>query len=146
MNKLDKLIWQYTAVAAATGAVPVPAVTAALVAENTAMIAAIAKATNQPVTPGGIIASLGTVGSMNMLGRAVFVEAARLLGWAAGPLGIAGVSAIGASTAALQTWLIGQLAVAVAENGGLALPGDSVQDILLGATQKFKQVASAEKK
>lgn len=129
--------WQFTVAAAATGAVPVPAASAAIVAENAAMVNAIASAMGVPVSAATVVASLGPAGMANVFGRTVFVEAARAIGWAAGPLGLAGVSALGASTAALQTWIVAELTIAVCEHGGGKLPPAQAKPVIAAAREGF---------
>lgn len=113
--KAERLVREFTATAGLMGAIPVPGVAAALVAHNAAMVAAVAHALGAEVGWADVVAAFGLVDGANVLGRTVFVEAARLLGWFGGPLGVWGISALGATTAALQTWTIGQLTVALCE-------------------------------
>jgi len=135
------LLWGFTAAAAATGAIPVPATSAAIVAENAALIGAVASAMGQPVDVSTVVASLGVAGAINMIARAVFVEAARALGWFAGPGGVAAVCALGATTAALQTWCVGHLTIAVARRGGFALAADEARKVLADARATLPSVA-----
>jgi hypothetical protein len=110
-----------TVAAMATGAIPVPAASAAIVAESAAMVAVVAAAYGIPVSLATVAASMGTLGTLNMISRAVFVQGARAMAWFAGPAGVAGVSALGAATAAMQTSAVGRVAIAVAQNRGRAL-------------------------
>lgn len=136
-EQAERTVWQFTAAAMATGAIPVPAVSAAIIAENTAMVAVIGSDMGQRVTMAAVVSSFGIVGALNSIGRAVFVEAARAMGWFAGPAGVGGVMALGAATAGLQTWAIGHLAIAVAENGGLALPAAQGRAVVAEAKETF---------
>lgn len=129
--------WAFTAAAGATGAIPVPAASLAICGETAVMVNAIASAMGIPVSPKTVALSLGKVWIANAFGRAVFVEGARALGWLTGPLGVAGVSAIGAFTAALQTWVIGELTIAICEVGGRVLTPDEAEDVVNGAEDAF---------
>ena len=61
------------------------------------------------------------------------------MGWFAGPLGVAGVSMLGAFTAGMQTWALGQLAIAICENGGQPLPPKQVSQVMNFARTEFRQ-------
>lgn len=135
----ERVVHRYTAIAAATGAVPVPAASGAIVAESAVMIAEIASVLEQPVTLQMVLRSIGTLGTINLIGRQVFVEGARLLGWGAGPGGIMAVSALGASTAGIQTWVLGHLAIAVAENGGRPLPPAEARVTVEAARASYRE-------
>ncbi len=117
----ERVVRGFTAGAAAIGAIPVPGASVALVAENAAMVAAISATLGVEVTLTQVAASIGIFGAANQIGRRVFLEGARAMGWFAGPLGVAGISALGATTAALQTWTLGHLAIAIGRNGGRPL-------------------------
>lgn len=127
----------FTLAAAATGAVPVPGASLAIVAENAALVAAIGNIYGRSVNAESVVASLATLGGINTIGRTVFVEGARLMGWFAGPLGVAGVSALGATTAALQTWTLGQLAVAYFEGGDQPLTERRAKQLVEDAREAF---------
>lgn len=129
--------WVFTAAAAATGAIPVPAASAAICGETAVMINAIASAMGIPVSLKTVTLSMGKAMIANQIGRAVFVEAARALGWFAGPLGVAGVSALGATTAALQTWLIAELTIAICKSGGRVLTPDEARQVIEEGEESF---------
>ncbi len=129
---------RFTLLAMATGAVPVPSGSAAIVAENTVMLGLIGSAFGQSISPGKVVASLGTLGTVNLIGRTLFVEGARLLGWASGPLGLPAVCVLGAATAGLQTWMVGQLAIAICEGGGEALDANTSENVVRGAHLSFE--------
>lgn len=111
----------FVAAAGFTGAVPAPAASAAIVVENAVMVGALARILGQPITVADVIAAFGVVGAANQVGRAVFIEGARWLGWGGGPAVVVAVSGLGALTAAAQTWLIGEVVILLATNGG-AIP------------------------
>ena len=135
----EGVVYRYTAIAAVTGAVPIPATTAAIIAENAAMVNEIAGCFGVPISVQTVVGSMGLVGTANAIGRAIFVEGARAMGWFAGPLGVAGVSALGAATAGIQTFVLGFLAVAIAENGGLALPSRQARAVIEAARREYGQ-------
>jgi uncharacterized protein (DUF697 family) len=124
--------------AIATGAVPVPAASAAIVAENALMISKIAGIYGCEITVGTIVASLGVLQTANMVGRQVFIEAARTLSWGAAFSGAPIlVSAIGAGTAGLQTYLIGLIAIEIAKGGGEKLSRSVVNGIIRKGKDDF---------
>lgn len=129
--------WAFTAAVGATGAIPVPAASLAICGETAVMVNTIASAMGIPVSPKTVAMSLGKVWIANAFGRAVFVEGARALGWLTGPLGVAGVSALGAFTAALQTWVIGELTIAICKVGGRVLTPEEAEDVVSGAEDSF---------
>jgi hypothetical protein len=128
---------RFTVLALATGAVPVPGASAAIVAENAALVNVVASEFGVDVSIGTVVAALGPAAAANAIGRTVFVEGARLLGWAGGPFGIAAVSALGAATAGLQTWVIGHLAVAMCQNGGIPLAVGEARRVIAEARAGF---------
>jgi uncharacterized protein (DUF697 family) len=137
----EGVVYRYTAITALTGAVPIPATTAAIIAENAAMVNEIAGCFGVPISVQTVVGSMGLVGTANAVGRAVFVEGARAMGWFAGPFGVAGVSALGAATAGVQTFVLGFLAVAIAENGGQALPRPQARTVIEAARREYGQTA-----
>ena len=139
-DRAESLVRKFTGVALTTGAVPVPAASAAVVAENAAMVNAVAAAMGVPVSVGTVVKSMGPVGCANVLGKAVFMEGARLLSWGAGPGGMAAVSALGATTAGLQTWVLGQLTIAICEHGGKRLPSELSAGVVDTAKRSFDKI------
>lgn len=136
----ERRLLELTGGAMLIGAVPVPAASTAIVAENAGMIAVIASEMGVPVTVETVLGSLGTVGTINIVGRTVFVEGARLLGWFAGPLGVPGVCVLGATTAGLQTWVIGRIAIAICEAGGRELSTTEARAVISAAKASFSSV------
>lgn len=130
-------VLRFTSIALATGAAPVSCASAAIIAENAAMVACIASALGVRVSPSAVAASLGTMGAINMVGRTLFVEGARWMGWATGPLGLPAIMAWGAATAALQTWCVGHLAIAVCSNCGVPLTPEESRSVLKEAREEF---------
>ncbi len=127
----EAIVLKSTALAAVSGAVPVPAISLVIIAENAAMIVAVADAMGAPVTAFTVARSLGLAQTINCLGRAIFVEGARCLGW--GPV----VIPLGAITAGLQTWLVGQVAIAIAANDGRALEREEAEAVVARARASY---------
>jgi uncharacterized protein (DUF697 family) len=134
----QQYVHRFTLAAMATGAIPVPGASLAIVAENAALVNAIAAAYGLDVSVATVVSSMGSAAAANAIGRAVFMEGARALGWFAGPLGVAGVSVLGSTTAGLQTWCLGQVAIAVCERGGGQLPKGDGRQLLDDAKQSFE--------
>ena len=121
-SKTESIVAWYTLAAAGTGAIPVPAASAALVAQNGAMISHVASAMGIPISVGTVIESIGMMGAANMVGRQLFIEGAKLLSWGTGSIwALVGISALGVGTAGLQTYIIGRLAIEISKNGGQCL-------------------------
>lgn len=70
-KKAQSILAQYTFAAAATGAMPVPAASAAIIGENAIMIAHIANAMGQKVGIAQIAASIGAMGMVNQVGKSL---------------------------------------------------------------------------
>jgi hypothetical protein len=141
-EKLDQqskaILTKYVMAATATGAIPVPAVSAALVAENALMINHIASNYGCEISLATVVSAIGLLGTANMIGRQVFIEVARALSWGAAFTGAPVlVSAIGAGTAGLQTYLIGLLAIEMAKGGGQKLSRSDVTDIFRKGKEGF---------
>lgn len=135
---------KYVLAAVATGAVPVPAVSAAIVAENALMVNHIASVYGCEISIGTVVASIGFLGTANLVGREVFIEAARLLSWGAAFTGAPVlVSAIGGGTAGLQTYLIGLVAIEIAKRGGARLSRGAVTDIFRKGQDNFDDFRKA---
>lgn len=120
----------FTAAAAANGALPVPGASAGIVANNGIMIAYLASLYGQRVTVSMVANTIGLAGGANIVGRTIFVEAARGISWGTGmPWGAFLVSAIGATTAAIQTMLVGMVTIAMCRNGGRPLNALEMKEI-----------------
>lgn len=137
-HKAQQIIRKHTAIATATGAIPVPGASVAIVAENTAMVAELASLYGVELTVSAVVALASEVGGVNLIGRTLFVEAARAMGWFAGPLGALGISALGATTAGLQAYTLGQLARALARSEGRSMSRDEVLGIVASAKQAYR--------
>jgi uncharacterized protein (DUF697 family) len=129
---------KYVLAAAATGAIPVPATSAALVAENCVLLGHMSSIYGCTINLGSIAQSMGAMASVNMIGRGVFVEAARWLAWGAAFTGAPVlVSLIGGSTAGLQTYLIGLVAIEIGKRGGNPLSVAEVKRIIRSGKDDF---------
>ena len=117
-----EVVAYYTLAAAATGAVPVPAASAAIIAQNGIMIAHAASAIGVEITVANIIESMGFAATLNIVGRNLFIEGAKLLSWGTASVWAAvGLSALGATTAGVQTYIIGRIAIEIGKNDGKPL-------------------------
>ena len=125
IQRATEIVAKYTLAASATGAVPVPASSAAIVVENGIMLAHLADALGiSSITVGTVTSSMGFAGFLNLTGRAVFIEGAKLLSWGTGSFWAAiMLSTLGASTAGVQTYIIGRIAIEIGKNHGKALKG-----------------------
>lgn len=119
IDRARNIVGWYTLAASATGAVTIPASSLAIVANNGFMMAHVSAALGGPVQWQTVVASLGVAGTLNVAGRAVFIEAAKALAWGTGSFWAAvALSSVGAGTAGLQTYVVGLLAIEIARHGG----------------------------
>jgi hypothetical protein len=122
IEKANGIVAYYTLAAAATGAVPVPAASGAIIAENGFMLTHIASALSVKVSIATVVESLGIAGTLNIVGRNLFIEGAKLLSWGTGSIwALAALAAFGATTAGVQTYIIGRMAIEIGKNGGKPL-------------------------
>lgn len=138
LEKAEALVTKFTLAAMATGAVPVPAASVAIVGEDAALVALVGDAFGVPVNPAAVVSSLGALGAINLIGKSLFLEGARLFGWGSGGWSLPAVSTLGAATAGLQTWIVGKLAIAIAQNGGAPLPKALAADVVGAAKVDFE--------
>lgn len=131
INEAKEKLAYYTLAASFTGAVPVPAASAAIIAQNGIMLAHIASALGAQITTATVIESLGVTGTLNVAGRTLFIEGAKLLSWGVGgPFAAALLSGLGASTAGVQTYMIGTIAIEIGKNGGKSLSSSMTSKII----------------
>ncbi len=136
--RAQSCVVKYTLAAAGTGAIPLPGASLAIIAENAIMVGHVSAAMGQPVTLESVAISFGAVAALNVGLRTVFVEGMRAINAAAfGGLGAPLVCALGASTAALQTWMLGHLAIAIAKNGGTPLGKGPAGKVIDAAKRTF---------
>ncbi len=138
INNAKEVVAYYTLAATGTGAIPVPAASAAIIAENGLMIAHIASKLGQAIDIQTVITSLGISGSLNIVGRNLFVEGAKLLSWGAGSIwAIAALSALGATTAGVQTYILGMLSIEIGKNNGKALTQEKASLVIEKAKNNY---------
>ena len=116
LQRARNIVGWYTLVASVSGTVPIPASSFAIVANNVFMIAHIVAVIGQEVTWSNVIGSFRILNTLNFAGRLVFIEAAKALSWGTGSLwALAGLCAVGATTAGLQTYTIGLIGTEIAK-------------------------------
>ena len=136
-SHIQRLIKYYTMLALATGALPFPAASTVIVAQNATMIAQIASRTGIPISLTTVTTAMGLMGTVNVLGKTLFMEVAKSLSWGAtGGLATLALSMSGATTAALQTYVIGHLAYEIARWNG-EVPRDVVKNTIATAKAAF---------
>ncbi len=138
MDRAEKKLAQCVLAASATGAIPVPATSVALIAENTVMISDIASIFEIQIDLHIVMESFSIVGVLNLIGREVFVEGAKLLAWGTGSVwAAAGLVALGATTAGVQTYMIGRLVIAICKNNGEPLNKKQASEIFKDAQTSY---------
>ena len=139
------IIIAYTAAAMVKGAIPVPASSALIVANNAALFHHIQSIFGVPFNFSAVASSIPTAALMNVAARTVFVEGARALSWGTGmPWGSVIVSGLGATTAGAQTATVGLIAMAIAENGGRPL-SQAEQGTTLQSLESILNAARTER-
>jgi len=144
-DEAREIVRNYTLLAMTAGAVPLPVgPTAAIVGLNAAMISHVAaKYGKGALTYQSVAGTLGVAGAVNIGGRALFVELLRFIAsfsfqWWSIPL----VCVMGAITAGGQTWILGNVAIAMAESER-NLTKDEVRRRVAAAKSSFGDVADA---
>lgn len=85
-----------------------------------------------------MISSLGITGSLNVVGRNLFIEGAKLISWGTGSVwALAALSALGAATAGVQTYIIGMLAIEICKNNGKTLSSDKAERVIEQAKESY---------
>lgn len=121
----------YTVAASLTGAIPVPASSTAIIAENGIMISHVSSVMGEDISISDVIASIGIAGSLNIVGRQIFIEAAKLLSWGTGNWWAAPLLVgVGASTAGIQTYIIGRISIEIAKKSGNQLSSSEAQNVV----------------
>ena len=143
-KKAQSILAQYTFAAAATGALPLPAASAAIIGENAIIIAHIANAMGQKVGIAEIAASIGAMGMVNQVDKSRFMEVGKLLSWGTGGWTMPLLIGAGATTAGLQTYFIGRLAIEICKNGGTPLDHESVEAIRQSARESYDAFIAAD--
>ena len=137
----------YTVAAGAKGAVPVPGMSAAIMANNAFMVGHINSIMRSDIDLQDVVKFVGPAAGVNYFGRTAFVEIARSFGWLSGPLApaaLAGVSALGASTAALQTYILSQIAIELSKIG-CRLSTDKINQIVSDAKESIDEFMEKHK-
>ncbi len=144
IQKATEVVARYTLMAAGTGTAPVPSASVAVVAENGIMIAHVADVLSvESITVGMVVRSMGIAASLNLLGRTVFIEGAKLLSWGTGSFWAAvGLSALGATTAGIQTYIIGSLAIEIGKNDGKCLKAGVGKRVIEEAREQYDDFIS----
>ncbi len=147
IEKARNVVGWYTSVATATGAVPVPATSAAIIANNGLMLGHIGSILDAEISWQKVVASFGVAGSLNIAGRTVFVEVAKILGWGTGSAwALAGLCAVGATTAGVQTYIIGLIAIEIGRKGGGVISQDEANEIISKGKDTYKEFLDEMKK
>jgi uncharacterized protein (DUF697 family) len=134
-----KIVGKYTVAASITGGIPVPASSAAIIGENAIMVNHIGSIYGVKITSWSILRTFGLLGTLNIIGRNVFMEGAKLLSWGTGSVWAApGLCLLGATTAGLQTYLIGILAIEIAKQGGSVIDFEKSSEIVKKGKVEYK--------
>lgn len=140
IHDANEVVAYYTLAAATTGAIPVPAASAAIIAENSCMIAHIGSKLGVKINITTVASSMGAMGAANIIARNLFIEGAKLLSWGTGSIwAVAGLSALGATTAGVQTFIIGKLAIEIGKNNGHELSSDKAKSTIEEAKDGYKE-------
>jgi len=146
ITKAQKIVAKYTLAASATGALPVPAASAAIAAENAAMISHIASLMGQKISVKTVVSSMGVAVTLNAIGRTLFIEGAKFLSWGTGNIWAAlALGGLGSATAGMQTYIIGCLSLEIGKNGGQLLEAASANRIVQSAKQGYEPFIAAKR-
>jgi hypothetical protein len=138
INRANKIVAYYTLAATTTGAIPVPASSVAIVAENGIMISHIASALGATITIPTVIESIGFMGTANIVGRKLFMEGAKLLSWGTGSVwAMPALCGLGATTAGVQTYIVGCISIEIGKNGGHSLTSQVGSNIIKYAKNNY---------
>lgn len=138
IDNAKEVVAYYTLAASATGAIPVPASSSAIIAESACMVAHVASKLGVEIDMGTVMSSIGTIGAINVVGRALFIDFAKFLSWGTGSIwALAGLSVVGASTAGIQTYIIGMLAIEIGKNKGNKLSEKQAKSIIGEAKNSY---------
>lgn len=146
LNRAWDIVGWYTLAALVKGAVPIPAMSIAIVANNGFMIGHVSSALSEDVSWENIVASLGVSGALNTCGRAVFIELAKAVSWGTGsPWAAIALSCFGSATAGVQTLIIGSLAIEIAKKGGRRLTAKEADAVIAMANANYKSFVASMK-
>ncbi|MEX8517684.1 MAG: hypothetical protein AB3X44_04080 [Leptothrix sp. (in: b-proteobacteria)] len=138
IESAKEIIAYYTLLASGTGAVPIPASSGAIIAQNGVMFGHIASTLGAEISVSTIVESIGIAGSLNIAGRTFFIEGAKLLSWGTGSVwALAALSVLGATTAGVQTYILGRIAIEIGKNDGKALVPSATSKIIESAKNSY---------
>lgn len=139
LERAREIVGWYTLVASGTGAVPLPASSAAIIANNGFMLAHVGAVMGSEISWATVGSSLGIAGTLNVAGRTIFIEGAKSLSWGTGSVwALVGLSALGATTAALQTYAVGLIAIEICKNGGAPIDTAAAAHVYDSAKQSLQ--------
>ncbi len=137
--RMRKVVGWYTLLASGTGAIPLPASSAAIIAEDCAMITHLSAICGQRVSLLTVFESMGVLAAANLFGKTLFIEIAKLLGWGtASPWLLAALCGVGAATAGLQTYIIGLLSIEILKNGNAVIPRHEARNLIEFAKRDYE--------
>lgn len=140
IQRAERIVVKYTILAAGTGAIPLPAASGALVGETGAMLAHLRSIFDCPIEWATVAEAIGVAGGLNILGKQLFVEFAKSLSWGTGNPWVAVlISGFGATTAGIQTYIIGQLAIEIGKNNGRAITKSTANKVIKDAKKYYEQ-------
>ena len=140
IQKAQSIVKKYTILAAGTGAIPLPAASGALVGETGAMLAHLRSVFGCPIEWETVAEAIGFAGGLNMIGKTLFIEVAKSLSWGTGsPWAALALSGFGATTAGVQTYIIGQLAIEIGKNDGQAITKRKANKVIKDSTLYYEQ-------
>lgn len=146
LNRAWDIVGWYTLAAIAKGAVPIPAMSVAIVANNGFMIGHVSSVLSENVTWESIAASLGVSGSLNVCGRTVFIELAKTVSWGTGsPWAAVALSCFGGATAGIQTLIVGSIAIEIAKKGGKSLTAKEAGVVIAMAKANYETFVASMK-
>ena len=139
IESAKEVLAYYTLLASGTGAIPIPAASGAIIAQNGIMFGHLASALGAEIRISSIIESIGIAGSLNVAGRTFFIEGAKLLSWGTGSVwALAALSVLGATTAGVQTYVLGRIAIEVGKNDGQALVPSATAKVIEQAKKGYE--------
>lgn len=131
ISDAKEVIAYYTLTAMTAGAVPVPASSTAIIAQNAIMIAHVSSKMGMQIDVQTVMSSMGIATSLNVVAKNLFIEGAKLLSWGTGSIwALAALSAFGATTAGIQTYTVGMIVIEICKNNGRVLDSDKTTNVI----------------
>ena len=139
--RFEKILARYVVAAAGTGAIPVPLSSAAIVVENAAMITHLSAVAQRPLGLRQVLEVLGLSGSLNVFGKTIFLEGAKTLLTltGAGTPFLVGLCTLGATTAGLQTYLLGLTCLTILRSGRDFLTAAEITKLVSFAKETYER-------